>query len=130
LCAGELEDGDGQIPEGGHHLGPVAGAHLGGVFAIGAVAARGSCLIPSAARTCGGASATHSPTAASDCAPASTAATAVSNNDVRQAVSDPTRVSRIGHLLQVLQQAGALAGQQRAITGRQVELLQRSADRG
>jgi serine/threonine protein kinase len=39
-------------------------------------------------------------------------------------------VSRIGHLLQVLQQAGALAGQQRAITGRQVELLQRSADRG
>ena len=32
----ELEDGDGQIPEGGHHLGPVAGAHMGGVFAIGA----------------------------------------------------------------------------------------------
>ena len=60
--------------------------------------ARGSCLIPSAARTCGGASATHSPTAASDCAPASTAATAASNKR-RQAVPDPARVSRIGHLL-------------------------------
>jgi hypothetical protein len=42
----------------------------------------GSRLIPSSARTCGGASATHSPTAASDCAPASTAATDASNNDV------------------------------------------------
>ncbi len=45
--------------------------------------ASGSWRTPSAARTCGGASATHSPTAANDCAPASTAATAASNNDVR-----------------------------------------------
>ena len=41
------------------------------------------------------------------------------------------RVSRIGHLLQVLQQAGTLACQQRAVAGRQLpKLLRSSADRG
>lgn len=43
----------------------------------------GSRRTPRAARTCGGASATHSPTAVSDVAPASTAATAAINKDVR-----------------------------------------------
>jgi hypothetical protein len=32
------EDGDGQVAQGGHDLGPVAGASLGGVFAVGDVA--------------------------------------------------------------------------------------------
>jgi hypothetical protein len=45
--------------------------------------ASGSRRTPRAARTCGGASATHSPTAVNDVAPASTAATAAINNDVR-----------------------------------------------
>ena len=43
----------------------------------------GSQRTPRAARTCGGASATHSPTAVNDVAPASTAATAAINNEVR-----------------------------------------------
>jgi len=33
--AGEPEDGDGEVAQGGHGLGPVAGADLGGVFAVG-----------------------------------------------------------------------------------------------
>ena len=36
--AGEFEDRDGQVPQGGHDLGSVAGADLGGVFAVGEVA--------------------------------------------------------------------------------------------
>jgi hypothetical protein len=43
----------------------------------------GSRRTPRAASTCGGASATHSPTAVNDLAPASTAATAAINNDVK-----------------------------------------------
>ena len=43
----------------------------------------GSRRTPRAARTCGGASATHSPTAVNDAAPASTAATAPIDNHVR-----------------------------------------------
>jgi hypothetical protein len=33
--AGEPEDGDGEVAQGGHHLGSVAGADLGGVFVVG-----------------------------------------------------------------------------------------------
>jgi hypothetical protein len=42
----------------------------------------GSRRTPGEARTCGGASATHSPTAVNDRGPAATAATAASNSDV------------------------------------------------
>jgi len=36
--APEFEDGDAQVPQGGHDLGRAAGAYLGGVFAVGGVA--------------------------------------------------------------------------------------------
>lgn len=36
--AAEFEDSDGQVAEGGHDLGAVAGSDLGGVFAVGGVA--------------------------------------------------------------------------------------------
>jgi hypothetical protein len=66
----------------------------------------GSRRIPRQARTCGGASVTHSPIALNDRAPASTAATAVSNNDVsvcrtpRRSRGSGTRIrhsSKLGH---------------------------------
>jgi hypothetical protein len=36
--SGEFEDSDGQVPQGCHDSGAVAGAYLGGVFAVGGVA--------------------------------------------------------------------------------------------
>lgn len=65
--------------------GELGGGGLVGVQAGDGVNRRvsGSRRTPRAARTCGGASATHSPTAVNDVAPASTAATAAINNDVR-----------------------------------------------
>ena len=35
---GDLEDGDGEVAQGGHDLGAAAGAGLGGVFAVGDIA--------------------------------------------------------------------------------------------
>ena len=34
-CASDFEDCDGEVPQGCHDLGSVAGADLGGVFAVG-----------------------------------------------------------------------------------------------
>ena len=86
----------------------------------------GSRRTPRAARTCGGASATHSPAAANDRAPASTAATAASNNG-RQRVPHTAPITRIRYPRQLLQQARALAGQYRAVTARQIRKLLQQA---
>jgi hypothetical protein len=89
----------------------------------------GSQRTPRAARTCGGASATHSPTAVTDVAPASTAATAAINNDVRLCRT-PRRFRGCGTRSRYSARLGTGPTAARGHWPADVKLFQGGADRG